>query len=94
VDIATKANSRAPLGVSVYASGNTVTASGPLAAYHEFGTGGAAEQYTQTLPNDWDEYALSFKTTGKGTLLESAYLFPAYESERLELIKKIKQSFG
>jgi hypothetical protein len=94
VDIATKANSRAPLGVSVYASGNTVTASGPLAAYHEFGTGGAAAVYTQALPNDWDEYAMSFYVTGKGTLPETPYLFPAYESERLELIKKIKQSFG
>jgi hypothetical protein len=92
-DIAAKANSRAPIGVSVYASGNTVTASGPLAAYHEFGTGGAAAVYTQTLPADWDKYALSFFVTGKGTLVDSPYLFPAYESERLELIKKIKQSF-
>ena len=92
-DIASKANSQAPIGVSVYANGNTVTASGPLAAYHEFGTGGAAAVYTQTLPNDWDKYAMEFYVTGKGTLVESPYLFPAYESERLELIKKIKQSF-
>lgn len=92
-DIAAKANSRAPLGVSVYANGNTVVASGPMAAYHEFGTGGAAAVYTQTLPDDWDKYALSFFVTGKGTLWETPYLFPAYESERLILIKKIKESF-
>ena len=93
-DIASKANSQAPIGVSVYANGNTVTASGPLAAYHEFGTGGAAYVYTQTLPQVWDEYAMEFFVTGKGTLMESPYLFPAYESERIELIKKIKNSFN
>jgi hypothetical protein len=92
-DIASKANSRAPIGVSVYANGNTVTASGPLAAYIEFGTGDAAAVYTQTLPEEWDNYAYSFFKTGKGKLLDSPYLFPAYESERLILIKKIKESF-
>jgi hypothetical protein len=93
VTIAQKANSQARIGISVYASGNTVIASGPLAAYYEFGTGGAADVYTQTLPDEWDKYALSFKTTGKGTIINDEYLFPAYEAERIELIKKIKQSF-
>ena len=97
-DIAAKANSRAPIGVSVYASGNTVIASGPLAAYREFGTGLAEKPYdadtiTSKLPEEWDNYAWSFRVNEKGTLKGSPYLFPAYESERLELIKKIKQSF-
>jgi hypothetical protein len=98
VTIAQKANSQAPIGISVYANGNTVTASGPLAAYREFGTGLAEKPYdadtiTGKLPQEWDEYAWSFVVNEKGTLKGSPYLFPAYESERLELIKKIKQSF-
>jgi hypothetical protein len=94
-NIALKAASDAPRDVTVSANANTVTASGPLAAYYEFGTGTDAAMYIpSTLPTHWDEYAYSFYKTGEGTLKHKPYLFPAYESERLELIKKIKQSFG
>jgi hypothetical protein len=103
--IATNAQSAAGSGISVRANGNTIVAVGignnppAFAAYREFGTGLAekpfdAESITSKLPEEWDKYAYSFKTTGTGTLRGGPYLFPAYESERLELIKKIKQSFG
>ena len=92
--IATQAQGRARGGIIVTAGPNYVTASGGNAAYYEFGTGDDAQRYIQsTLPTEWDEYAFSFYKTGEGTIKHRPFLFPAYEAERIELIKKIKESF-
>jgi hypothetical protein len=93
--IATKASADAPDGTIVTASGNTVRAVGNLAAYREFGTGRAAAAYIPAnLPIHWDEYAYSFYKTGEGKIKETPFLFPAYETERVELINNIKKLFG
>lgn len=98
-EIAVRAQSNAPYGITVSSNGNVIRAEGPLgdtefAAHMEFGTGKSAATYIPShLPQEWDEYAYTFYVTGKGTRKASPYLFPAFEAERVELIKKIKESF-
>jgi HK97 gp10 family phage protein len=59
------------------------------AAYQEFGTGFHAADYVTTLPEDWQEYAKSFFVNGEGRVPAHPYLYPAFEQERPQLIKRI-----
>lgn len=63
--------------------------SSEYAAYQEFGTGLHAAEYVQTLPEDWQAYAMTFFVNGKGRVPAHPFMFPAYEAERPKLIERI-----
>lgn len=103
-NIANTAKTNAPvgktgaLGNSIYAStgirfSKAVYVSAPYAAYVEFGTGSnvfkdpGGFNYSPELR----EYAMEFFVSGKGKMKASPYLFPAYEAEKVELIKNIRK---
>lgn len=68
--------------------------SSEYAAYQEFGTGFHAADYVTTLPQDWQEYAKHFFVNGQGRVPAHPYLYPAFEQERPQLIKRIKKILG
>jgi HK97 gp10 family phage protein len=63
--------------------------SSEYAAYQEFGTGFHAADYVTTLPEDWQAYAKSFFVNGEGRVPAHPFLYPAFEQERPQLIKRI-----
>lgn len=62
------------------------------AAYVEFGTGKYAEEYVPTIDKDWQILAQTYKTTGKGTLPTSQYLYPATIIGQQQILKKLKET--
>ena len=67
------------------------------AAYVEFGTRKFAAAEVATLPPDIQAYAAQFK--GRPNLLATGmrarpFLFPSYETNRLKLIKRLKELFN
>lgn len=54
-------------------------------AYVEFGTGEFVE-----IPKGLEAYARQFYVNGKGRLHARPFLFPAFQAENIQLIKKIK----
>jgi hypothetical protein len=92
--IASEATSKAPKSIVVNAestnngySAKISTNIGNIAAYVEFGTGLSAEAYVPTLPDEWQEMALSFYIDGKGTMKKQPYLYPAY-FRNIPILKK------
>lgn len=64
---------------------------GNFGAYLEFGTGLSAAQYVPTLPKEWQDMARKFYINGKGTLVKTPYLFPAYQKEYPKFIEGLKK---
>lgn len=62
-----------------------VEARANYAAYVEFGTGDGAD-----IPTGLETYAQQFYVNGKGHMPARPYLFPAYEAEKVNLIRNIK----
>lgn len=60
------------------------------AAYVEFGTGNYAAAYVPSLEADWQELALSYKTSNPGKLPSSPYLYPSTIIGQKNIIKNIK----
>jgi hypothetical protein len=60
------------------------------AAYVEFGTGNYAAAYVPSLESEWQKLAISYKTTGKGTLPKSPYLYPSTIIGQRNILKNIK----
>ena len=63
----------------------------PIAAYWEFGTGLSAATILAPYPRTIQQIALTFKTTGEGTLRGKPFFYPAYFEEIPELIKNLKR---
>ena len=61
------------------------------AAYVEFGTGRFAAAEVAKLPPEWQEYARTYYVNGKGRLPAQPFFYPAYEENRLQLIKNLKE---
>ena len=62
------------------------------AAYVEFGTGKYAASYVPSLENEWQELALSYKTSTPGRLPSSPYLYPATVIGQKLLMYNIKKT--
>jgi hypothetical protein len=92
-NISNMASGLAPAVVNISHTDDTITASGVIAAYIEFGTGAFAASYTSTLPKEWDEYAYLFKTNFDGKTKESPFLYRSYETEVRRLNNQIKELF-
>jgi len=60
------------------------------AAYVEFGTGRFAALYVPSIEPEWQAYARTFYINGQGRLPASPYLYPAFEKNKIELIKRLK----
>jgi len=60
------------------------------AAYVEFGTGKYAAEYVPSIDKEWQKLALSYKTTGKGTLPKSPYLYPSTVIGQKNIMNNIK----
>lgn len=63
---------------------------GNLPIYIEFGTGSSAAGYVPSLPKWAQEIARKYYINGKGTLIKSPYLLPAYFQHSPELYRKLK----
>jgi len=61
------------------------------AAYVEFGTGRFAALYVPSIEPEWQAYARTFYINGQGRLPASPYLYPAFEKNRIQLIKNLKR---
>lgn len=59
---------------------------GNMAAYVEFGTG----KYVK-IPPGFEQYAMMWYKTGRGTILPAPYLFPALEYNRNIFIEQLKK---
>lgn len=81
-------NLRASITVSPLQNGQEIVAQADYAAYVEFGTGQLVK-----VPAALESYAAQFK--GRGLRLVNLparpFLFPAYEAERPQIIKRIKE---
>lgn len=62
-----------------------------LSAYVEFGTGLNAEAYLSGQPEIVKEEAIQFFVTGKGTLKEHPFFFPAIFAHEEEIIPEVEK---
>lgn len=67
-----------------------VKSNAEYSAYVEFGTGDYVEITQGSNLKGLANYAMSFYVNGKGKLPARPFLFPAFQAESLQLIKKIK----
>lgn len=68
----------------------SLKANARYAAYVEFGTGPFAEQYVPSLDPEWQEYALSFKTSKPGHTKEQKFFYPAIKKVFPLMIKRME----
>jgi hypothetical protein len=61
-----------------------------IAAYLEFGTGPYAARYVPKLKPEFQALARTFYVNGKGRLSEHPFLIPAFESEGVRLVERLK----
>lgn len=73
----------------VYRMRATVYTETDMAAYIEFGTGDFASRYLGSKPQEMKDDAMLFFKTGKGTMKESPYLFPAFYRYKDEILRTI-----
>ena len=66
----------------------TVTTSGVLSAYLEFGTGNFAKELLSGYPREWQIMAMNFFVSGLGRMPSQPYLYPAYRTNKDSLILK------
>lgn len=62
----------------------------PYAAYVEFGTGSRVFESSYQFTDEAKEFAKEFYINGMGRMPASPFMFPAFESEKIEIIKKIR----
>lgn len=67
-----------------------IIATKDYAAYVEFGTGRFAALYVPSIEPEWQEYARSFYINGQGRMRPTPFLYPAFEKNKIELIKRLK----
>lgn len=60
-----------------------------IAAYLNFGTGFFAKQEVSGLPQDWKDYAWTFKKQKDGRMPAAPYLTPAFFSNTVNTVKDI-----
>ena len=65
---------------------------GDLAAWVEFGTGQSAATYLATVPPEWRAEAQKYYLTGKGTIVNQPYLYPAFMKYKEQFLKDLKQA--
>lgn len=70
----------------------TITTSGVISAYLEFGTGNFAKALLANYPADWLALARNFYVSGLGRMPAQPYLFPAFQQNKRELIEKVAQA--
>jgi len=71
----------------------SINVNADYAVYVEFGIKEYAARYVPTLPLEIQEYAIQFKTSppgAKGGFMAQPFLFPAFEKNKIELIKNLK----
>lgn len=64
---------------------------GEIAAWVEFGTGQDATRYLATVEPEWRDIARRFYLTGKGTIINQPYLYPAYIKNRTIFVNELKE---
>lgn len=65
---------------------------GELAAWVEFGTGQSAATYLATVPPEWRAEAQKYYLTGKGTIVNQPYIYPAFMKYKEQFLKDLKQA--
>lgn len=102
-DVVSKAKSKAPNDIKGNDIGNsiglskqdkfnyTISVNNPYAAYYEFGTGPSAKAYLPSIPKVWNDIAEDYIINERGTIKESAYLYPSYNEELPNIIKRMKK---
>jgi Bacteriophage HK97-gp10, putative tail-component len=102
-DVVSKAKSKAPNDIKGNNIGNsiglskedkfnyTISVNNPYAAYYEFGTGPSAKAYLPSIPKVWNDIAEDYIINEKGTINESAYLYPSYNEELPKIIERMKK---
>ena len=105
-EVVTKAKAEAPndfrgesIGstISVQRNGEfqyTIEASNPYSAYYEFGTGPSAKEYLPKIEQEWVLIASDYIKNRKGTIKESAYLYPSYNSVMPRVFDKIQKDLN
>jgi len=68
------------------------SSAGVIAIYTEFGTGQSAAVYLATLDNEFRAVARRYYINGKGTIIQQAYLLPAYFQYQVQFQKELKQA--
>ena len=102
-DVVAKAKSKAPNDIQGNNIGNsidlskqsnfnyTISVNNPYAAYYEFGTGPSAKAYLPSIPKVWNDIAEDYIINERGTIKESAYLYPSYNDELPKIIERMKK---
>jgi len=102
-DVVAKAKSKAPADINGNSIGSsidlskqdnfnyTISVDNPYAAYYEFGTGPSAKKYLPSIPQEWNDIAEDYIRNERGTIKESAYLYPSYNEELPNIIKRMKK---
>lgn len=102
-DVVSKAKSKAPNDINGNSIGNsiglskenkfsyTISVNNPYAAYYEFGTGPSAKAYLPSIPKEWNDIAEDYIINERGTIKESAYLYPSYNEELPKIIERMKK---
>lgn len=102
-DVVSKAKSKAPNDIKGNDIGNsiglskqdrfsyTINVNNPYAAYYEFGTGPSAKTYLPLIPKEWNDIAEDYIINERGTIKESAYLYPSYNEELPKIIDRMKK---
>lgn len=63
---------------------------GPFAIWIEFGTGQSASSYVPTLPPEMQAVARKYYINGKGTIINSPYVYPAFMKYKEQFVKDLK----
>lgn len=74
-------------------NGYTITTDTKFSAYVEFGTGIFAKDLLGNYPSEWVQMARQFYVNGLGRTPSMPYLYPAYNTEKLNFINELKRSF-
>jgi hypothetical protein len=72
----------------------SLNATNPYAAYYEFGTGPSAQEYLPKIEQEWVLIASDYIKNKKGTIKESAYLYPSYNSVMPRVFDKIQKELN
>lgn len=85
------------IGYSIDPTGYKATifverSAGEISVYIEMGTGQSARTYLATVPPEWKALAQKFYIDGKGRILNSPYLLPAYMRYQIQMQKELKQA--
>ena len=64
------------------------------APYIEFGTGRFAHDLMATRPKEWQELAMMFFKTGKGTLMSNPFMYPAITENQRIILEELEKNLN